>query len=62
MQTTILRIKLTIWQFRRRSRTATRGIGNMVGGLLGAGRGDNQNPSHEQQRKKKGGLGDMLGL
>jgi hypothetical protein len=34
----------------------------MVGGLLGAGRGDNQNPSHEQQRKKKGGLGDMLGL
>jgi hypothetical protein len=43
-----------------------RGIGDMVGGLLGGGggSGDNQNPSQQQQRKKKGegGLGDMLGL
>jgi hypothetical protein len=38
------------------------GIGNLVGGLLGGGSGDNQNPSQVQQQKKKGGLGDVLGL
>jgi hypothetical protein len=42
------------------------GIGNMVGGLLGGGggggnSGDNQNSS-QTQKKKGGGLGDILGM
>ena len=36
------------------------GIGNLVGGMLGGGNSNNQDPT--QQKRKSGGLGDMLGL
>ena len=56
-------MSLAIWKFRRRrTATAGRSIGNLIGGLLGGGNNDNKDPrkQQQQQQKKRGGLGDML--